>query len=137
MHLANLLSLALFLGFAFNFAAVELPRTQVTQIDTSNVSYCELSQCPRIQGLELTNGSTAIQRIEEKAYGQLLTVDFTNHEMMQGERVLWLQIEAEDGRILEMASTVITMDLKSRTTASFLLVTDAQTLAVSKVLLGY
>jgi hypothetical protein len=44
---------------------------------------------------------------------------------------------AEDGRILEMASTVIELDLKSRTTASFQLVSDAKVLSKAKVLLGY
>ena len=64
-------------------------------------------------------------------------LDFTNHEMLNGERELWLRVVAEDGRILEMASTVIELDLKSRTTASFLLVSDAEVLSTAKVLLGY
>ena len=137
MHLANLLSLILFLAFAFNFALVELPKSQVVQLDTGSVSYCELTACPRIQGLELTNGSTAIQQLESDAFGELLVLDFTNHEMLNGERELWLRVVAEDGRILEMASTVIELDLKSRTTASFLLVSDAEVLSTAMVLLGY
>ena len=137
MHLANALSLILFLAFAFNFALVELPKTQVVQLDPANVSYCELAECPRIQGLELTNGSKAIQQLEGSDFGELLTLDFTNHEMLNGERELWLRVVAEDGRILEMASTVIELDLKSRTAASFQLVSDAKVLSKAKVLLGY
>lgn len=137
MHLANALSLVLFLSFAFNFALVELPKTQVVQLDTGNVTYCELTDCPSIQGLELTNGSTAIEELESNSFGEQLVLDFTNHEMLHGERELWLRIVAEDGRILEMASTVIALNLKSRTTASFLLVSDAEVLSTARVLLGY
>lgn len=137
LHIANVLSLVLFLGFALNFSAVELPRTRVQQLDTGNVSYCEIASCPRIQGLELTNGSAAIQQLEEKAFGYQLTLDFTNHKMLEGERELWLKVEHADGRILEMASTVVELNLKSRTTASFLLLSDASILSGATVLLGY
>ena len=137
MHLANALSLVLFLSFAFNFALVELPKTQVVQLDAGNVTYCELTACPSIQGLELTNGSTAIAQLESNSFGEQLVLDFTNHEMLHGERELWLRIVAEDGRILEMASTFIALNLKSRTTASFLLVSDAEVLSTARVLLGY
>ena len=137
MHIANVLSLFLFLGFALNFSAVELPKTRVQQLDTGNVSYCEIASCPRIQGLELTNGSAAIQQLEEKAFGYQLTLDFTNHEMLEGERELWLKVEHANGRILEMVSVTIELGLKTRTLAEFLLVSDREQILAGKILLGY
>lgn len=38
MHLANLLSLALFITFALQYALVETPRTAVANLDPKNVS---------------------------------------------------------------------------------------------------
>jgi hypothetical protein len=137
MHLANLLSLAMFLGFVAHLSLVEAPRQQVIQLDPANVSYCELSQCPRIQGLELTNAATALENLDAKDFGAQLSLDFTNHELLQGERELWLRVETADGRILEMASATITFDLKNRTIAEFLLVSDIGAILDSRLLLGY
>jgi hypothetical protein len=109
----------------------------VRQLDSSNVSYCEITDCPRIQGLEITNGVTALTNLEERPFGNLLRLDFTNHDQLQGERELWLKVETADGRLLEMASTTITFDLKTRTIAEFLLVSDFDTILGARVLLGY
>lgn len=137
LHVANVLSLLLFLGFALNYALVEFPRQQVSQLDPANVNYCEISQCPAIQGLVLTNGEIATSQLETKAYGELLVLDFSNTAMLSGERELWLKVESPDGRILEMASATISLDLKNRTTAEFLLVSEKDAILGSKLLLGY
>ena len=137
MHLANAISLALFLAFAFNFTLVELPKTQVSQLNTASVSYCELTDCPRIQGLELTNGETAIDLLATKPYGELLTLNFTNHEQLEGKRELWLKVEHADGRILEMVSVTIELGLKTRTAAEFILVSEKDQILAGKILLGY
>ena len=137
MHLANLVSLALFVTFVINFILVESPRIQIVQLDPQNVNYCEISDCPRIQGLELTNGAEAVGEIEDRSFGYLLTLDFTNHELLQGERELWLKVESADGRTLEMASTRVTMNLKNRTIAEFLLVSEKEAILNATLRLGY
>lgn len=137
MHLANLVSLALFVAFVINFNLVESPRSQIVQLDPQNVNYCEISKCPRIQGLELTNGAEAAGEIEDRSFGYLLTLDFTNHELLQGERELWLKVESADGRTLEMASTEIKLGLKNRTIAEFLLVSEKEGILNATLRLGY
>lgn len=137
MHLANVLSLVLFIGFVLNYALVESPRTNVLQLDPSNVSYCELSECEPIQGLVITNRESAVGDLESQKNGELLVLEFTNTRMLVGERELWLKVETQDGRVLEMASVQISMGLKSRTIAEFLLVSEKEAILDAKLKLGY
>ncbi len=75
--------------------------------------------------------------IEDRSFGYLLTLDFTNHELLQGERELWLKVESADGRTLEMASTEIKLGLKNRTIAEFLLVSEKEAILNATLRLGY
>jgi hypothetical protein len=137
MHIANLVSLALFIGFVLQYAFIETPRTQVVDLEPQNVKYCELTECPRIQGLELSNALTAQSEIKQQPFGLLLELDFTNHLMLQGERELWLRVENAEGKLLEMARVEIELDLKNRTTAKFLLTSSESDISGGKLLLGY
>jgi hypothetical protein len=137
LHLANLLSLVLFIGFVLNYANQELPRTNITQLDPSALSYCEISMCPAIQGLVITNGDTAVGDLETLENGELLVLEFTNTLMLEGEREFWLKVETKDGRLLEMASTEIVLDLKTRTTASFMLTSTKEEILAGTLMLGY
>ena len=137
MHMANLVSLALFVGFVLQYAFIETPRTQVVDLDPQNVKYCELTECPRIQGLELSNALTAQSEIKQQPFGLLLELDFTNHLMLQGERELWLRVEDSEGNLLEMARVEIELDLKNRTIAKFLLTSSKSDISGGKLLLGY
>ena len=137
MHLANLLSLVLFIGFVLNYANQELPRTNVTQLDPANVAYCEISTCPAIQGLVITNGDTAVGDLETLENGELLVLEFTNTLMLEGEREFWLKVETKDGRLLEMASVEVKLGLKTRTIAEFLLVSNFDEIRIAKLYLGY
>lgn len=84
------------------------------QLDISNLSYCEISECGPIQGLKITNT-----------------------QMLVGERELWLKVLTKDGRVLKMANVQISMDLKSRTIAECLLVRDKRAILNVKLILGY
>jgi hypothetical protein len=137
LHLANLLSLVLFIGFVLNYANQELPRTNVTQLDPANVAYCEISTCPAIQGLVITNGDTAVGDLETLENGELLVLEFTNTLMLEGEREFWLKVETKDGRLLEMASVEVKLGLKTRTIAEFLLVSNFEEITAGNLYLGY
>lgn len=137
MHLANALSLVLFIGFVLNYANNELPKTNVTQLDPANVTYCEISECEPTQGLVITNGDTAVGDLETLENGELLVLDFANTLMLEGSRELWLKVETEDGRLLEMASVEISMGLKTRTIAEFLLVSNFDEIRTANLYLGY
>lgn len=137
MHLANVVSMALFVGFVLQFALVETPKTRVANLNPANVSYCELSECPSIQGLELTNPITAQDNLRKHASGLILELDFTNHLMLEGVRELWLRVVNPEGKVLEMASVEIALSLKNRTIAKFLLVSSESDIRSGKLLLGY
>lgn len=137
LHLANVLSLFLFLGFVGQYAAVELPRKEIAQLNLSNVNYCELASCPEIQGLVLTKPEGVIENLEEVSFGTSVTMDFVNGLQLEGERDLWLKLLSAEGEILELASTEIVLDLKTRTTASFLLTSTRDQILAGTLLLGY
>lgn len=143
LHLANVASLMLFVAYALHFVLVETPRQHVVQLDPKNTSYCEIAafptepSCPEIQGLELTNGQTAIANLATQANGTSLSLDFTNHQQLQGSRELWLRLENQNGEILELARVKIELGLKIRTTAEFLLVSNPEDIRSGKLWLGY
>lgn len=92
LHLANVMSLFLFLGFVGQYAAVELLRKEIAQLNLSNVNYCELANCPEIQGLVLTKPGRVIENLEEVSFGTSVTMDFVNGLQLEGERDLWLKL---------------------------------------------
>ena len=137
LHMANVLSLVLFIGFVLNYTTQELPKANVTQLDTSNVTYCELMDCEEIQGLVLENGDIAQEEVVETKNGVLLTLEFRNSGMLQGERELWLRVISAECKILEMASVEISLSLRTKTVAEFELVSNLDQIRAGKLLLGY
>lgn len=137
MHLANLLSLALFIGFALHFQFVELARTKVPQLDTANVSYCELGECDEIFGITIDNGATAQQTSEQTPIGVELTLQITNQARYEGRRQLWLRMETKDGAFVEATSTWVDFELKNRTTAIFLITGTRSEIESNRILIGY
>lgn len=140
LHLANVASLLLFASFTLQFALVETPRQNVIQLNSQNVSYCQLaptSGCPAIQGLILENGETALANLEGRENGTVLFLEFTNTLRLEGRRELWLRLESPSGKILEMSRVEIQMGLKIRTAAQFLLVSNLEAIQTGKLFLGY
>lgn len=137
LHLANVMSLFLFLGFVGQYAAVELPRGDIAQLSLSNVNYCELTSCPEIQGLVLTKPEDVIENLKEVSFGTSVTMDFVNGLQLQGSRDLWLKLLSAEGAVLEMASTKVVLDLKTRATASFMLTSTKEEILAGTLMLGY
>jgi hypothetical protein len=131
------MSLALFLGFVGQYAAVELPRKQIAQLSLAEVNYCELASCPAIQGLVLTKPENVIENLEEVSFGTSVSMDFVNGLQLEGKRDLWLKLVSAEGELIEMASTEIVLDLKTRTTASFMLTSTKGEILAGTLMLGY
>jgi hypothetical protein len=131
------MSLALFLGFVGQYAAVELPRKQIAQLSLAEVKYCELASCPEIQGLVLTQPENVIENLEEVSFGTTVSMDFVNGLQLEGKRDLWLKLVSAEGELIEMASTEIVLDLKTRTTASFMLTSTKEEILAGTLMLGY
>lgn len=137
LHIANALSLVLFVCFALQYSFVEAPRTEVPQLDTANVNYCELSECSMIFGVEITNGSTAQSNAIQTPIGVEVELDITNLARYEGRRELWMRMETVEGEFVEAASTWVDFGLKQRSRASFTITGTLEELQGSKLFLGY
>ena len=137
LHIANVLSLMLFAAFALQYVLVEQPRTQVPQLDTANVSYCQLSDCQLIFGVELTNGSTAQSQAVQTPIGVQLDLEFTNLARYQGKRQLWIRMETPAGEFVEAASTWVDFSLKNHSIASFTITGTLDEIRSAILYLGY
>lgn len=116
---------------------VEKPRSEVPQLDTSNVTYCELSDCGEMFGVRLDNGARAQAELIQTPIGVQLNLQFTNHARLEGRRQLWIRMESDSGAFIEAASTWIDLGPKGRTTAEFLITGTKAEIEASKLLLGY
>mgnify|MGYP001026031245 CR=1 FL=1 len=137
MHLANILSLVLFLGFVLQFSLVEQPRRNVPQLDSSQVNYCQLEMCDEVFGVQLDNGASAKEDATQQSLGVLITLEFTNLARYEGERELWIRLVSPNGELVEMASTVVDFDLKKRTSANFLVTGLKAEILAGNLYLGY
>ncbi len=137
LHLANVLSFALFVGFALHFSLVEQPRTALPQLNPIEVNYCELTECSELFGVVLENGDTAQLEAVQESLGVKVVLRFTNTSRYQGERELWIRLESQTGELIEMASTQVAFDLKKRTSAEFLITGLKQEILDGNLLLGY
>lgn len=137
MHIANVVSLFLFLGFFLHFTLVEQPRTSVPQLNPAQVSYCELADCREIFGVALENGASAQAAAKQTELGVSVVLEFKNTAMLSGRRELWIRLETESGEFVEMASTWVEFDLKNRTSAEFLITGLKSEVFEGRLLLGY
>ena len=137
LHIANVLSLALFIGYALQFQFVEQPRTQVPQLQTNNVTYCEISECEKVFGIELENGDASLAKLKQTAIGVELKLEFTNSARWEGRRELWLKMQTQDGSFVEAASTWIELGLKQKPVAIFVITGTVEEISQNKLLLGY
>lgn len=137
LHTANLVALVLFVGFVLQFNFVEQPRRNVPQLDTANVTYCELSSCGEMFGVELDDGQSAVASATQTEIGVQLELHFTNSSRYEGRRELWLRMESQDGSFIEAASTWLEFDLKNRSVASFLITGTLAEISQSRLFIGY
>lgn len=137
MHGANVLSLLLFMGFVLQFLLIEQPRTQVPQLNTANVTYCEITQCSEIFGVRVVDGANAQLASKQTPIGVQLELQLQNTSRYEGRRQLWLRMESPSGEFVEAASTWVDFSLKNRTIAEFLITGTKAEIEGSKIYLGY
>ena len=137
MHIANVGALLLFVAFVFQYQFVEQPRSEVPQLDTSNVTYCELTECGEMFGIELENGAVAAADSIQTPIGVELSLKFVNQARLDGRRELWLRMDTRDGEFVEAASTWIDLGLKTHTVAKFMITGLKAEIENSKIYIGY
>lgn len=137
MHAANFLSLLLFMAFVLQFTLVERPRTQVPQLDTANVTYCEITECSEVFGVRLENGAAAKSNAIQTPIGVELELNFSNTARYEGKRQLWIRMETSTGEFVEAASTWVEFGLKIQAVANFSITGTLDEFQNSRLYLGY
>ena len=117
MNLSYIISLFLLVALGLQINLVENPRNVVTQLDSGNLSSCELLECGRISQL---GGLEPIRvAFEPGEFHTTVRVEFVNHGRLQGSRDLRLELRNSSGGFLEAATTRVLLMPKGRTKAEF------------------
>jgi hypothetical protein len=81
--------------------AVTLPRTDLPQLDQSNVSFCELSVCDEGNPLDLKIRDVILTQTEA---GTSMLIEFVNKPRWDGKREVLVELRTESGNVVETAS---------------------------------
>lgn len=136
--------ISLFLAFVIAAVAIAPAVVQVTldtsrdisQLDPSDVSYCELSVCGEIEkipGLVVTDEVT----ITEVAYGTSLRIRLINGERLTGERDVWAQVRTLEGSLVEGMRTRLILTDQGPQHVEFQFSGNPSELANLRVFLGF
>jgi hypothetical protein len=115
MALGWLLSIALLIPLYLQ-VKLEQSRTQFPQLDSTNLSYCELPKCLIA---ELSNLEVASVEIEEQDWATFVYVRFVNHGRLEGEREIWLELTNPEQEIAEAAKTRLVLSNRGPVIAVF------------------
>ena len=109
---------------------------QVPQLDTANVSYCELSACGSIEtmaGLVITDEI----EISESDYGTKVRIRVINTGRLVGEREVWAQVRSQEGKLVEGMRTRLNLTDQGPQHVEFQFSGTPQELADFRVFLGF
>lgn len=81
--------------------AVTLPRTDLTQLDQANISFCELAVCDEGNSLDLKVRGVILSETEA---GTSMLIEFVNKPRWDGKREVLVELRNESGNVVEMAS---------------------------------
>lgn len=136
--------LALVLVFALSLLAIVPAINQVNQdtgrvvpqLDTTNVSYCELIACGAIEsmaGLVITDEI----EITESDYGTKVSIRVINTGRLVGEREVWAQVRTQEGKLVEGMRTKLNLTDQGEQHVEFQFSGTPQELADLRVFLGF
>lgn len=115
--MANALSLLLLIGLALQLALVESPRTLVPQLQSSNLNYCEVLACGKIESVgDLEPVAVSIQ---EGEFINTIRVEFVNHGRLSGSREFRIEFRDSSGKWLESAKATLELTPKGRLAIEF------------------
>ncbi|MGA1646454.1 MAG: hypothetical protein ACO4AV_15930 [bacterium] len=136
--------ISLFLAFVISVVAIAPAVIQVasdssrevTQLDPTDVSYCELSACgeiEKIRGLVVTDEVT----IKEVAYGTSLKIRLINGGRLTGARDVWAQVRTLEGSMVEGMRTRLILTDQGPQHVEFQFSGKPSELAKLRVFLGF
>lgn len=115
------------------------PRTEVTQLDPSQIDYCNLSEClpiDKLAGLELVTTPEPYSALEGK-WGTNVQLKFVNRGRLEGTRELRLVLRSDQGKIVEMMRQEVTFLLKGPMLVEFFFTGLPEELETGTLQLGY
>lgn len=110
--LGGLLALLLLLSLIPFVTAVTLPRTDLPQLDTGNVTYCEINTCDLGNSLGLKIRDISVSENEFEA---TISIELVNEKRWDGEREAWMQFRTKTGVLIEMAKGEMILNDKTAT----------------------
>ncbi len=117
MLIATLLSLVTLVGVWIQLAFVEGPRSEVIQLDRSNLSDCIVLECGKIA--EIGGLEPEAISVTPGEFVNTIRIEFVNHGRLVGSRELWLELRDSAGRWLEAGRTSIELSPKGKIVAEF------------------
>ena len=135
LGIANALSLLLLIGLTLQLALIESPKTQVPQLQSSKLSYCEVLACGKIESIGDLE-PVAIS-IEEGEYINTIRVEFVNHGRLIGSREFRIEFRDSSGKWLESAKATLELTAKGRLAVEFGLTHSRQSLESGSLNLIY
>jgi hypothetical protein len=98
--LGGFLALLLLFSLIPFVTAVTLPRTDLTQLDQANVSFCEIAVCDEGNPLDLKIRDVILTETEA---GTSMLIEFVNKPRWDGKREILLELRTVNGNLVDMA----------------------------------
>jgi len=115
------------------------PRTEVKQLDPTQIDYCHLDDClpiDKLAGLELVT-TPEPYRVVESEQGTIIQLRFVNHGRLEGARQLRLILQSADGKIVQDMSQEVRFLPKGPVLVEFLFTGFPEELQHGNLQLGY
>lgn len=113
----------------------EAVRSNVPQLDTANLSYCNLKNCPAIS--ELGNLEVSGVEIVAKDQSTFVEITFVNPGRLVGEREFWLELKNPSGEVSEVSRATLNLKLKNPLILSFGFEQSPELLETGELRLAY
>ena len=126
LWIGNALSLLLLATLSLQLTLVESPRTKVPQLESSNLTYCEVLTCGKIESI--ANLEPVAISITEGDHINTVRVEFVNHGRLVGSREFRIEFRDANGNWLESAKATLELTSKGRLAIDFGLTHPKQTL---------
>jgi multidrug efflux pump subunit AcrA (membrane-fusion protein) len=137
--LSAVVSAAIVLALIGYWILQAAPRTEVKQLDPTQIDYCHLDDClpiDKLAGLELVT-TPEPYKVLESEQGTIIQLRFVNHGRLEGTRELRLVLQSANGKIVEDMSQEVSFLQKGPVLVEFLFTGFLEELQRGNLQLGY
>lgn len=115
---------------------LEASRTEVSQLDRTNVEFVPIDQCDSIAALE---GLEVLPELHltETQFGTTVVIEVINHGRLVGTREIWAKVYSPRGKLREGMKIWLKLEPAGRNHLEFFFTGTADELRESKISLGF